>query len=225
MTTRDEWAQALLAFGEWPVTMEKRIGLVAWAMAENTGAAWNPLATTEPASGATDWNSAGVKVYPSEQIGIEATYTTLRNGYYPDILAVLGDEGASAMSLASCESLNTWGTGNFTRVVERVKADLELMNTAVAGSGSGPAPIPTPTPTPQPGGTTTVNVPVLRSQGNGPYTQPVQPVRVVQVLVGASVDGKFGAGTEAAVRNAQAAHGITADGIVGPVTWDKLVNG
>ena len=39
------------------------------------------------------------------------------------------------------------------------------------------------------------------------------------------VDGDFGANTDYAVRNFQRAVGIEVDGIVGKVTWDKLVNG
>ncbi len=54
-----------------------------------------------------------------------------------------------------------------------------------------------------------------------------EPVREVQeILAGAgvklTVDGVFGAQTEAAVRDFQAKHGLTADGIVGPRTWSEL---
>jgi peptidoglycan hydrolase-like protein with peptidoglycan-binding domain len=37
-----------------------------------------------------------------------------------------------------------------------------------------------------------------------------------------SVDGKFGAQTEQAVKSFQAKNALTQDGIVGPVTWAKL---
>ena len=36
------------------------------------------------------------------------------------------------------------------------------------------------------------------------------------------VDGDFGAITEAAVRAFQESHGLTPDGIVGPLTWSAL---
>lgn len=39
------------------------------------------------------------------------------------------------------------------------------------------------------------------------------------------VDGDFGANTDYAVRNFQRDKNIEVDGIVGPLTWDKLVNG
>ncbi len=41
----------------------------------------------------------------------------------------------------------------------------------------------------------------------------------------AVADGQFGPGTETAVKNFQTSRGLVADGIVGPLTWDKLVEG
>lgn len=49
------------------------------------------------------------------------------------------------------------------------------------------------------------------------------PVRYVQSRVGVTADGIFGAGTLAAVKSFQAAHGLSADGIVGKLTWAKLI--
>lgn len=40
-----------------------------------------------------------------------------------------------------------------------------------------------------------------------------------------SVDGEFGPLTEAAVKAFQEVFKVTADGIVGPVTWGLLLNG
>jgi len=50
------------------------------------------------------------------------------------------------------------------------------------------------------------------------------PVRVVQTIVGATVDGVFGSGTKTAVMGFQGAVGLTRDGIVGEKTWAKLLD-
>ena len=49
-----------------------------------------------------------------------------------------------------------------------------------------------------------------------------QHVAAVQAAVGATVDGKFGPGTEAKVRIFQRREGLVPDGIVGPATWEKI---
>lgn len=47
-------------------------------------------------------------------------------------------------------------------------------------------------------------------------------VKLIQVVVGAHVDGKFLKQTEASVKAWQKANGLLADGVVGPVTWKKM---
>ena len=64
--------------------------------------------------------------------------------------------------------------------------------------------------------------PVVRRGANG------HPVRTLQHLLRAhgqqvSVDGAFGPLTEAAVKAVQTASGLTADGVVGPQTWPRLI--
>ena len=44
----------------------------------------------------------------------------------------------------------------------------------------------------------------------------------IQRKVGATVDGKYGPKTAAAVKSFQKQNGLTADGVVGPKTWAKL---
>lgn len=48
-------------------------------------------------------------------------------------------------------------------------------------------------------------------------------VKLVQSAVGANPDGKYGANTASKVKSFQNKNGLTADGIVGPKTWDKIV--
>lgn len=49
-------------------------------------------------------------------------------------------------------------------------------------------------------------------------------VRQIQRALGVAVDGCFGKKTENAVMAYQKAHGLKADGIVGPETWARLIN-
>ena len=47
-------------------------------------------------------------------------------------------------------------------------------------------------------------------------------VRLVQAVVGATIDGDFGPITERRVKDWQSKNGLLADGIVGPITWKKM---
>lgn len=155
MTTREQWAESFLGYAGFSVSREKVTALVAQASKENSGSIWNPLATTEPAPGATVYNSAGVKNYPSEEEGWGATLATFRNGHYPTLLGQLEDpSGGSAVTYATSPDLNTWGTGNCLTYVEEIKAGDPhgYLTHQVAGSGTGPSPTPTPVPSPVPPG-------------------------------------------------------------------------
>lgn len=61
----------------------------AWTALEGTHARYNPLATTQQWEGATNFNTVGVKNYPTRAIGIAATKKTLSYDYagYADITA------------------------------------------------------------------------------------------------------------------------------------------
>jgi hypothetical protein len=110
--TRETWAKSLLTALGYPVTKLAVQDIMSWQDKENTTAAFNPLATTEPMPGATIFNSAGVRNYTSAEQGLQATVKTLNNGYYPDILNALSIGGTGDFGLAVGDS--PWGSGYFT---------------------------------------------------------------------------------------------------------------
>ncbi len=59
--------------------------------------------------------------------------------------------------------------------------------------------------------------PVLRKGSKGADVEKLQ-----RLLGSLTVDGDFGAKTDAAVRAFQKSHGLTVDGIVGPYSWEVL---
>lgn len=113
MATWQGWEQQLLNAIGAPVTSENVSFLDKWANAEGGSAAYNPMNTTQPEPGATNYNSVGVKEFGNAAQGIDATAKTLTNGYYPDILAGLksGDPFAHITDSFKKE-LDIWGTGS-----------------------------------------------------------------------------------------------------------------
>jgi hypothetical protein len=69
-----------------------------------------------------------------------------------------------------------------------------------------------------------VNQPTIRQSSKGPAVQLAQTRLAGKgFFTSATIDGKFGPVTDAAVQRFQAACGVPADGIVGPVTWSLLM--
>ena len=122
--TRETFAEAILTGLGYPVTKLAVTDIMSWEATEggawNGGARYNPLNTKEPMSGATDFNSVGVKNYGSWEQGISATIKTLQNGYYPDILNALAIGGTGDFGLTVGDS--PWGTETFTVSGQPTKA-------------------------------------------------------------------------------------------------------
>ena len=95
------WAAAFLQRIGAPTCFDNLVAMVAWQVQEGTTANWNPLATTYPMPGASDFNSVGVKNYVSLPQGLDATFLTLdtKSYGYPAILA----------SLRACKDAMTTG--------------------------------------------------------------------------------------------------------------------
>lgn len=92
----------------YPVTTGNIEALLAWHQAEGGSASFNIFNTTQPAAGASNYNSVGVKNYVSYQQGLSATVATLRNGYYPEILAAL--KANNPYGVAQGLENEPWGT-------------------------------------------------------------------------------------------------------------------
>ena len=107
-----QWAKAFLKALGAPVVRNNMIVVVAWQAAEGTQATWNPLATTMPAEGASDFNEVGVKNYLSKEQGIDASIRTLlRGGFgYEAILDGL-ERGAPSMETAYAIQQSRWCHG------------------------------------------------------------------------------------------------------------------
>jgi hypothetical protein len=118
---RTRWSIGLLSLLGDPVTVENVRGIAAWIGAESNNSRYNnPLATTMAAPGASDVNSVGVKSYPNDAIGLDATVRTLHNGFYPAILAALA-KGDSAQRVVTAVATSPWGTG--INAVRRLQLD------------------------------------------------------------------------------------------------------
>src|SRR5258706_11254188 len=86
--------------------------LAIWQACEGGSATWNPINTTQPEPGATNYNSVGVKNYPDKATGIRGTATTLTNGYYPGIVADLrsGSFPPYLIVQRNSSEFSKWGT-------------------------------------------------------------------------------------------------------------------
>lgn len=137
----DDFYSSVLNLIGAPVTPNTLTLCRTWQGYEGGSAAWNPWNTTQWAEGATTYNSAGVKNYPDEATGEMATANTVRNGYYPDVLAAfradlpMNQWGNSAAIIAQ---INTWGTHGFAAYLQSIAkqsakptGDHDVFNTVV----------------------------------------------------------------------------------------------
>lgn len=67
-----------------------------------------------------------------------------------------------------------------------------------------------------------MQLPMLRIGDSGEYVTSLQTDLKQFGFYHGPIDGKFGSGTDTAVKNFQAASGLSVDGIVGKETWQML---
>lgn len=114
--TREDYARAVLTEVGAKPTQRNLWALVSWMQAEGGTASYNPLNTTLPMPGSTDYNGVGVKNYRSFGQGVEATARTLnygadRNVYgYKSIRRRLRRNAWAKWTLLAVER-SIWGTG------------------------------------------------------------------------------------------------------------------
>lgn len=135
-----QWASDVLHGIGAPDTKNNRIILISWALGENTKARYNPLATTQIASGATPFNTlpggGHVYNYPDYKTGVQATTQTLLNGYYPQIVSDLRVGSFTPQQFFNdvnvSHQLGTWGTGDAL-----AQAGIDKATFIVNANGSG----------------------------------------------------------------------------------------
>ena len=73
---------------------------------------------------------------------------------------------------------------------------------------------------------TAQKLPTLRKGSKNQYVKQAQQLLIERGynLGICGADGDFGTATDAAVRKFQKDHGLTVDGVIGPKTWEKLLN-
>jgi len=142
-----QWATDLLEKIGAPVTAANLAAMTTWMRFEGGGggkatgigknsANYNPLNTTQRATGSTSMNSVGVQSYLSRDQGLDATVKTLQNGRYGGVLDAL-KQGKDTAAVLSAVSVSPWGTFKNTPGI-------------TPGTGGAPAPMT--------GGPQTVNI-------------------------------------------------------------------
>lgn len=120
--TRLAFCDSLLAGMKADRGRARTLAMLGWFAAESgtevcdghSGARYNPLNTTLSRPGAVDFNSAGVKSYPSLAVGLEATLATLLQSNMAGIVHAFRTAHDSATIGAAIAS-SPWGTGGAIR--------------------------------------------------------------------------------------------------------------
>lgn len=236
MTDRLQFAIDFLSHAGYPAQGNNLLSVIAWCESERahtlppTGAVNNPLDTTEPWEGATDFNSVGVKNYPSYGAGVAASVATLKNGYYGGIIGALK---INADPASTCEAIarSPWGSKPSTSLAQAVVANPGLYNVEI-NTGSAPAPTPEPSPGAPPfplPASDWYGVPNPSPHNHSGYYWPTDRPGIKQLqteliakgynLGPTGADGYFGPFTQHAVLDLQRKHGLNATGLVGMKTW------
>lgn len=118
MFTREQWSRDLLAaLGNSNPNQNVVDFIVGWTVSEtnvDSGARFNLLNTEYVEPDSSNFNEVGVKNYTSYAEGIQATVSTLENGFYNDLLQALRSNNDNVLvgpGLAILADLNVWSGG------------------------------------------------------------------------------------------------------------------
>lgn len=167
-------------------------------------------------------NFKGLTNGNSNFIGIEAENAGVQADPFPDVQMDAYRRGVAAIlkhigqGKEFCAGHKEYATpaGRKIDTLFDMNAFRSAVGEIMGGTAPAPTMIPAVEPPAQPGAAP--GRPTLRRGMTGELTKQVQ------AKVGVNPDGRFGAKTEAAVRDFQRAHGLVPDGIVGPKTWRAL---
>lgn len=148
MSTFPGWeSQVLRAIGA-PVTKGNVAFLDTWQRFEGGSANFNPLNTTQPAAGSSNYNSVGVKNYTSAQQGVAATAATLQNGRYNTVVSLLRTGNPSGSLLSGkfdktqvASEISTWGTKTFANNI-RNSGGAAILDSPAQTAGNAATSVP-----------------------------------------------------------------------------------
>lgn len=164
-------------------------------------------------AGAGNWQ--GITTGNSSFIGIEAENTGRNSDPWPAVQLDAYAHGVAAiLKHMGADANMCCGHKEYALPMGRKPDptfDMTQFRLTVASIMAGAAPAPMIVPAVDGAGR-----PTLRRGTRG------EPVERIQRAVGIAVDGIFGGGTEAAVREFQRRHDLVPDGIVGPRTWASM---
>ncbi len=182
--TFETYARALCTKMGWSQSLNNIDVIVAWEAAEGSQAQFNPLDTEEGGQpGESDYNSVGVKNYPTLDEGLQAVYDTLTNGLYANVLNCFARSEVAQTTTAAIDQC-PWGTRNVTEVLTLVQAQRTDYYTRPI------YPLEVPSSTPPPEATTPP------PEATTPPPEATTPPAVDPVAVAPAVDPAPAAATE-----------------------------
>lgn len=141
-----------------------------------------------------------------------------------EIVAAVAPTAYVEVDFHDVPSVALWLTQNKPQIAQAICQGICDYYKVAYISESSTEPEPAPEPAPKPSGKIE-GLPVVKSGSRGDAAKIVQGALIAKgYSCGSSgIDGIFGIASVAALKRYQKAQGITADGIVGPATWGKIL--